>query len=144
MRLQLVVAGLALLLAGCDTVSGVEHAAVQSVRRQVPGEPEREVLGISAARPDAGATAPDEAVTGQLDWKARQLCTNGYDIARQDFESAEANRQLVDWQVLCRPYRVAFIKTPKFVERVAAHLPELPPLPELPDLPDITLPDLPF
>jgi hypothetical protein len=70
----------------------------------VARDPVRDVIGVSAARPTSGDQAPDDATTGLLAWKASQLCTNGYDMVRQDIESAEDDQQLVDWQLHCAYY----------------------------------------
>jgi hypothetical protein len=69
----------------------------------VPSDPAREVIGVSVARPAAAGTAsPDARVTQQLEWKAGQICTNGFDRTRQDIESAEADQHFVVRQLRCR------------------------------------------
>lgn len=107
MRRWLLVAALAGLLSGCGTVGDVLS---QSVSPSVPSDPAREVIGVSVARPAAAGTAnPDAQVTQQLEWKAGQICTNGYDRTRQDIEPAEADQQFVDWQLRCRRYHFSFL-----------------------------------
>jgi hypothetical protein len=64
----------------------------------------RDVIGVSAARPASGKDAPDAATQALLDWKSRQICTNGYAMVGQDIEVAEDDQQLVDWQLRCRLY----------------------------------------
>ena len=60
----------------------------------------RETIGVSLARPaDAGNAPADEKQQALLDWKARQVCTNGYDRLQEDIEPAEDNLQIVDWQL---------------------------------------------
>jgi hypothetical protein len=100
------VAALAGLLSGCGTVGDVLG---QSVSPSLPSNPARNVLGVSVARPAAGTAEPDAQLVQQLEWKAGQICTRGYDRTRQDIEPAEADQQLVDWQLRCRPYHFSFL-----------------------------------
>jgi len=70
----------------------------------------RETIGVSLARPTDASNAPaDEKQQALLDWKARQVCTNGYDRLKEDIEPAEDNLQIVDWQLRCRPYSLMWI-----------------------------------
>jgi hypothetical protein len=70
-------------------------------------DPARELIGVSAARSaDAGSEPPDATTQQALDWKVRQICTNGYETATDAIEPAEDGLQLVDRQFRCTPYRV--------------------------------------
>jgi len=90
---------LAGLIAGCGSFMPV-----------IPGNPDRLGIGVSAARPAAAGTAePDADVSHTLQWKVSQLCTNGSDRISQNFEPAEQDQQLVDWQLRCSPYHLSFI-----------------------------------
>jgi len=92
---------LAGLLAGCG-----------SFESSVVGPPDRLEIGVSAARPDAGAAPPDAAVTRQLDWKVAQICTHGEDRVAQETEPAEQGQQLVDRRLRCEPYRLSIFGVP--------------------------------
>jgi len=70
----------------------------------VDRDPARDVIGVSVARPASGDRAPDDATTSLLAWKTAQICTNGYDLVRQDIEPAEDDQQLIDWQLRCAYY----------------------------------------
>ena len=70
-------------------------------------DPARELIGVSTVRPaDAGSAPPDATTQQALDWKAHQICTNGYEIASDDLEPGEDGLQFVDRQFRCTPYRV--------------------------------------
>lgn len=93
----LVIAAVAGLLGACGTFDGT-----------LPGDPPREVFGVSASQPqaaDATTAQPKAVATDQ--WQTGQICTRGYDRLRQDVEAAGDNMQLVDWQLRCRPYALS-------------------------------------
>ena len=70
----------------------------------VERDPARDVIGVSAAT-SAKDVAHDTAAQKLVAWKAGQICTvPGYDVQKQDIESAEDNQQILDWQLRCRPY----------------------------------------
>jgi hypothetical protein len=73
-----------------------------------PPEPDREVFGVSAARPATAGTAPPDArVQSVLDWKASQICTIGWDTVGERVDPAEEGQQMVDRQLRCTPYHLA-------------------------------------
>jgi hypothetical protein len=93
----LLVAGLAATLGACGSFDGT-----------VTGDLNREVLGVAAPQP-AGADTPvaSDSATAADVWKTSQICTLGYDRLSEDVEPAELDRQLVDWQLRCKPYELS-------------------------------------
>ena len=90
----IVMGAAASLVAACGSFSGMG-----------PVDPPREVLGVSA--PQTGpADAPGEQAVGMVQWKISQICTRGYLDPREEIEPAADERQLVDWQFRCAPYRL--------------------------------------
>jgi hypothetical protein len=90
MRLSLLLAA-AGLLAGCTV-----------------GPPDRLVLGVSGDRPaGASSEAADAEMRKFLDWKANQICTQGYQTVKVDTLAAEQDQQIVDEELRCRPYRLS-------------------------------------
>jgi len=90
---------LAALLAGCGSFDG-----------SLPGDPAREIFGIST--PQSGAennTAVSPEAAKALAWKTRQVCTGPDQLQREDVEPAEPPRQLVDRQIRCSPYRLSIL-----------------------------------
>ncbi|HEY1503540.1 MAG TPA: hypothetical protein VGF92_04520 [Stellaceae bacterium] len=67
-------------------------------------DPARDQFGVSTARPDAAAAAPDGPQLAELDRKARQVCTTGYDGAAPTVLPAQDGRQLVDQKLRCGHY----------------------------------------
>jgi hypothetical protein len=92
----LLMAVLAALISGCGSLMPV-----------IPGDPDRLVIGVSAARPAADNQEPSAEVAHALDWKVSQICTDGYARLNQTFEPAEQDQQLVDWQLRCNPYHLS-------------------------------------
>ncbi len=43
-----------------------------------------------------------------LDWKLSQICTLGYDTVKVETLAAEADKQIVDEEVRCKPYTFRF------------------------------------
>jgi hypothetical protein len=83
----------------------VALAACGSFDGRVAGDPSREVIGVVTHQPssgDARTASPDAAARN--DWRVSQICTNGYNMLRQDVEPGEADTQFIDWQLRCRPY----------------------------------------
>jgi hypothetical protein len=81
-------------LGACGSFSGM-----------APVDPPREVLGVSA--PQTGpADAPGPDAVGMLQWKVGQICTRGYTDPHEAIEPAADDKQLVDWQFQCAPYRI--------------------------------------
>jgi hypothetical protein len=79
------------LLAGCTSVP-----------------PERLVFGVSRDRPAAAASeAADAEMRKALDWKANQICTQGYKTVKVDTLTAEEDRQIVDEELRCNRYRLS-------------------------------------
>ena len=93
------VPALVALLAGCGSFDGT-----------LPGDPAREVFGISTPQPGAetNTTVTPEAAK-VMAWKVRQICTTPAQRQREDVEGAEPPRQLVDWQLRCSPYRLSIL-----------------------------------
>jgi hypothetical protein len=90
----LLVAGLAATLSACGTFDGT-----------VTGDLNREVLGVSSPQPGGSDTAvASDSAKAANDWKTSQICTLGYNRLSEDVEPAELDRQLVDWQLRCKPY----------------------------------------
>jgi hypothetical protein len=85
---------LSLLLAAAGLIAGCTVAP-----------PGRLVLGVSGDRP-AGASneAADAEMRKFLDWKANQICTQGYETVKVDTLAAEQDRQIVDEELRCKPY----------------------------------------
>jgi hypothetical protein len=85
------------LVASCGSFDGA-----------VPGDPAREVLGVSAHQPGSSAAPTVDGDTARkLDWKVSQLCTGGYVGRAQALEPAENDQLLVDWKLRCRPYELS-------------------------------------
>jgi hypothetical protein len=86
------------LLGGCGTFTG-----------KVATDPARDVLGVSADQPRAGAdeAAPQpvlDMTARALDYKESQICTRGFDPVRQDVEPGSNDRVFADWQFRCKNY----------------------------------------
>lgn len=96
----LVLAALAALVSACGTFDG-----------RLPGDPPREVLGVSAAAAPSGAATMAQAVATN-ERSANQICTRGYERLRQDTVAASAGAKLVDWHVRCRPYVFSMFGVP--------------------------------
>ena len=89
----------AALLAACGSFDGT-----------LPGDPAREVFGISTPQRGAeGNTTVTPEATNALDWKVRQICSTPSAIQREDVEAAEPPRQLVDRQLRCSAYRLSIL-----------------------------------
>lgn len=102
MRRLLPIAGLVLLLAGCDIENGLGAAIGQSFMPAVPNDPARDVFGVSAP-----VATSDAATASQLDFKVSQLCTNGADEQQQTLVPAEDTKQFAIRALTCRPYRLS-------------------------------------
>jgi hypothetical protein len=71
--------------------------------------PERLVFGVSGERAAGSASeAADAEMRRFLDWKANQICTQGYETVKVDTLAAEEDQQIVDEELRCRPYRWRF------------------------------------
>jgi len=71
-------------------------------------DPARTIIGVSAPQlRDGDSTAPQPAAIDMVQWKADQICTRGVARIQEDVEPAEADKQLVDWKLRCRPYRLS-------------------------------------
>ncbi|HEY5208679.1 MAG TPA: hypothetical protein VIJ42_04450 [Stellaceae bacterium] len=81
-----------LLLAGLTACAGADR------------DNSRYQFGISAERPVAAAPVEGQASHALLDWKARQLCTIGYRIIRQDVMTADRGNEIVDNHIACTGY----------------------------------------
>jgi hypothetical protein len=62
-------------------------------------------FGVSGDRPVAADLGDRQASEALLDWKARQLCTLGYRIVRQDVMNADSGREIADNHIHCNGYR---------------------------------------
>ena len=59
----------------------------------VERDPARDIIGVSAATSAKADAAHDAAAQKLLAWKANQICTvPGYDVKKQDAESAEGQQ----------------------------------------------------
>jgi hypothetical protein len=67
-------------------------------------DPARDQFGVSTARPDAAAAGPTDPQLAELDRKARQICTIGYQGAAPTVQPASNDQQLVDQQLRCSHY----------------------------------------
>src|SRR5215813_11190334 len=67
-------------------------------------DPARDQFGVSTARPDAGAAGPDGPQLAELDRKAQQVCTTGYDGAAPTVQPAQDKQQIVDQKLRCGHY----------------------------------------
>jgi hypothetical protein len=102
MRQAIWAAGLAGVLAACSTFAG-----------SVPGDPSRDVLGVAVHQPSPGeGGAVQPAAARAVDWKLSQICTTGHEPVQQEAEPAEGDKQLVDWQTRCSPYRFSVLGVP--------------------------------
>ena len=90
----IVIAAAASLLGACGSFDGMG-----------PVDPPREVLGVSAPQTGPGDAPGTEAVQ-ILQWKVSQICTHGYNDPHEAVEPAADDKQLVDWQFRCAPYRI--------------------------------------
>ena len=72
----------------------------------IPDNPGRTEFGVSTARPDAGAAAPQDKEMARLDWKANQICTRGYAPTKTELETADAGQQLIDMKLRCGHYNM--------------------------------------
>jgi hypothetical protein len=70
----------------------------------IASDPARDQFGISTARPDAAAAAPADPLLAELDRKARQICTTGYQGAAPTVEPARQGQQLADQKLRCGHY----------------------------------------
>lgn len=70
-----------------------------------PVDPPRQVVGVSAPQTGPG-DAPGAEAVAILQWKVSQICTHGYVQPRETIEPAADEKQLVDWQFQCAPYRI--------------------------------------
>lgn len=99
MREAILAAGLAGLLAACNTFAGT-----------VPGDPARDNFGVSTHQPSQGDSgAVDQPSVRALNWQLAQICTLGHETVTQDIDSAERDEQLVDWQTRCSSYRLSIL-----------------------------------
>jgi hypothetical protein len=90
----IVIAAASGLLGACGSFDGMG-----------PVDPPRQVVGESA--PQTGpADAPGEQAVAMLQWKVSQLCTRGYIDPKETIEPAANDKQLVDWEFRCAPYRI--------------------------------------
>jgi hypothetical protein len=80
---------LASFLSGCVPIS------IDSARDQ---------FGVSTARPDAAAAGPSQAQLAELDRKAQQVCTTGYQGQAPTVQPAQDGQQIVDQQLRCSHY----------------------------------------
>jgi hypothetical protein len=96
MRRWMVVVCAAGLLQACGSVDGT-----------LPGNPGREIFGVSTHQPNLNQgdnATPTQAADQRLDWEQSQLCTLGTLQVREDVEPGEADQQLVDRLARCHPY----------------------------------------
>ena len=73
----------------------------------LPGNPGREIFGVSNHQPNMGqgdSATPSQAAEQSLDWQQSQYCTLGTVPVREDVEPGDAGEQLVDRLVRCQPY----------------------------------------
>ena len=98
MRRWMVAVCAAGLLQACGTYDGT-----------LPGNPGRDVFGVSTHQPNANpgdnaTPTPTQAAEQRLDWEQSQLCSLGAVQLREDVEPGDADEQLPDRLVRCRPY----------------------------------------
>ena len=67
-------------------------------------DPARDQFGVSTARPAAAATGPADPQLAELDRKAGQICTAGYQGAAPTVQPALNDQQLVDQKLRCGHY----------------------------------------
>jgi hypothetical protein len=67
-------------------------------------DPARDQFGVSTVRPDAGAAPPAGPQLAELDRKAQQICTTGYQGAAPTVQPALNSQQLVDQKLRCGHY----------------------------------------
>jgi hypothetical protein len=67
-------------------------------------DPARDQFGVSTARQDAGATGPADPQLAELDRKARQICTTGYQGTAPAVLPAANSQQIVDEKLRCGHY----------------------------------------
>ena len=67
-------------------------------------DPARDQFGVSTARPDAGEAGPDGPQLAELDRKAQQICTTGYQGIAPTVLPAQNDQQLVNQQLRCSHY----------------------------------------
>lgn len=77
------------LLAGCVPINS---------------DPSRDPFGVSAARPDVGATPPADPQLAALATKANAVCITGAQTQPPTVLPAQDNQQLVDQQLRCGHY----------------------------------------
>jgi hypothetical protein len=77
------------LLSGCVPI------AIDSARDQ---------FGVSTVRPDGGAAAAADPQLAELNRKAQQICTTGYQGAAPTVQPAANGQQLVDQKLRCGHY----------------------------------------
>jgi len=70
-----------------------------------PVDSPRQTLGVSAPQTGPG-DAPGAEAVAMLQWKVSQICTRGYVEPHEAVEPAADDKQLVDWQFQCAPYRI--------------------------------------
>jgi hypothetical protein len=67
-------------------------------------DPARDQFGVSTSRPDAGAAGPADPQLAELDRKAQQICTTGYQGAAPTVQPAQNDQQIVDQKLRCSHY----------------------------------------
>jgi hypothetical protein len=67
-------------------------------------DPTRDQFGVSTSRPDGGAAAPADPQLAELDRKAQQICTTGYQGTAPTAQSATNGQQIVDERLRCGHY----------------------------------------
>lgn len=90
----IVIAAAAGLLGACGSFNGMG-----------PVDPPRQTLGVSAPQTGPG-DAPGSQAVAILQWKVAQICTHGYIEPHEAVEPAADDKQLVDWEFQCTPYRL--------------------------------------
>jgi hypothetical protein len=66
-------------------------------------DPVRDQFGVSTARPDTAA-APSPAQLAEIDRKAQQICTTGYQGQEPTLQPAQDAQQIVDQKLRCAHY----------------------------------------
>jgi len=64
------------------------------------GDDSRYRFGVSADRPPSGPMPTDRT----LDWKANQICTQGYQVLQRDTLHGEGGERIIDDHLQCSPY----------------------------------------
>jgi hypothetical protein len=67
-------------------------------------DPARDQFGVSTGRADSGAAAPADPQLAELNRKAQQICTTGYQAAAPTVQSAGNGQQLIDEKLRCGHY----------------------------------------